>query len=220
MGTVDYMAPEQGEGKPVGPRTDLYSLGSVMYALMAGRPPFVGKTVAEVIHKVRFETPVPVGRLANDVPLELEQLIEQLLEKDPQKRVPTALAVSHRLKAMEHALSIRPVPGDPMLEPAADSPDSLLVDQATAELTARHLSGEPGARVTITTDDPLTDKSEATHFTRVGHDSEPAVTLALVGRTAARGPGPGRRLGGLAAGAPMDGAAHGRTALRPDHQPE
>jgi serine/threonine-protein kinase len=106
MGTADYMAPEQAEGKPVGPRTDLYSLGAVMYALLSGRPPFVGKSVPEVVHKVRFERPIPVSRLANDVPVELDHLIEQLLEKNPQKRIPTALATTHRLKAMEHALSI------------------------------------------------------------------------------------------------------------------
>ncbi len=61
MGTADYMAPEQAEGKPVGPRTDLYSLGCVMYALLAGRPPFSGKSVPEVVHKVRFESPIPIG---------------------------------------------------------------------------------------------------------------------------------------------------------------
>ncbi len=94
MGTADYMAPEQAEGKPVGPRTDLYSLGCVMYALLAGRPPFSGKSVPEVVHKVRFESPIPIGRLASDVPVELEHLIDQLLEKNPQKRIPTALAAS------------------------------------------------------------------------------------------------------------------------------
>ena len=92
LGTADYMSPEQGEGKPVGPRSDLYSLGSVMYALLAGRPPFSGKSIAEVVHKVRFETPIPVGRMAADVPVEMEHLIDQLLEKDPTRRVPTALA--------------------------------------------------------------------------------------------------------------------------------
>ena len=107
MGTADYMAPEQAEGRAVGPRTDLYSLGSVMYALLAGRPPFVGKSVPEVVHKVRFEPPIPVSRIAADVPVELDHLIEQLLEKNPQKRIPTALATAHRLKAMEHALSVR-----------------------------------------------------------------------------------------------------------------
>lgn len=108
MGTADYMAPEQAEGKAVGPRTDLYSLGSVMYALLSGRPPFVGKSVPEVVHKVRFESPIPVSRLALDVPEELEDIIEQLLEKNPQHRIPTALALSHRLKAMEHALTVKP----------------------------------------------------------------------------------------------------------------
>jgi serine/threonine-protein kinase len=118
MGTADYMAPEQAEGKAVGPRTDLYSLGSVMYALLTGRPPFVGKSLPEVVHKVRFESPIPVSRIAADVPVELDHLIEQLLEKNPQKRVPTALATAHRLKAMEHALSVRHEPSDDL--PASD----------------------------------------------------------------------------------------------------
>ncbi|MCA9200298.1 MAG: serine/threonine protein kinase [Planctomycetales bacterium] len=106
LGTADYMAPEQAEGKPASVRADLYSLGAVLYALFAGRPPFIGKTVAEVVHKLRYEDPVPIRRLNPDVPEPLARTIEQLLEKLPQDRVPTALALSHRLKAMEHALSL------------------------------------------------------------------------------------------------------------------
>ena len=106
LGTADYMSPEQAEGKQISARCDLYSLGSVLYALLTGRPPFAGKSLPEVIQGLRFERAIPVRRLNPDVPEEFETIITQLLEKDPQKRIPTAVALVHRLKAMEHALSL------------------------------------------------------------------------------------------------------------------
>ena len=106
IGTADYMAPEQAEGIGATAKSDLYSLGSVMYCLLSGYPPFRGKSMAEVIHKVRYNEPVPVRRVAEDTPDELEQVITQLLSKSPDQRVPTARALSNRLKAILHALSI------------------------------------------------------------------------------------------------------------------
>jgi serine/threonine-protein kinase len=106
LGTADYMAPEQADGKQVTARSDLYALGSVMHALLAGKPPFAGRTVLEVMTSLKNEKPVPVRRLAPDTPAEFEKIILQLLEKDPQKRIPTALALSNRLKAMEFGLSM------------------------------------------------------------------------------------------------------------------
>jgi eukaryotic-like serine/threonine-protein kinase len=106
LGTADYMSPEQAEGKPVTARSDLYSLGSVLYALLTGRPPFASKSIAEVIHGLRFEKPIGVRRLAPDTPAEFESIVMQLLEKDPAKRIPSAFAVGNFLRAMEHALSI------------------------------------------------------------------------------------------------------------------
>ncbi len=165
LGTADYMSPEQGEGKPVGPRSDLYSLGSVMYALLAGRPPFSGKSIAEVVHKVRFETPIPVGRLAADVPVELEHLIDQLLEKDPARRVPTALAVSHRLKAMEHALSIHPRDEDEV--PEVSDQDEEIANRPTVQLR----DGRPQQNVdelhVSTEEQPDSSASSESHFYRI-----------------------------------------------------
>lgn len=106
MGTADYMSPEQARGKQVTSRCDLYSLGSVLYALLTGKPPFAGKSLTEVIHNLMQEKPIALRRLAPDTPAELEAIVLQLLEKDPQKRIPTAIAVANRLKALEHALSI------------------------------------------------------------------------------------------------------------------
>src|SRR5262245_1911275 len=106
LGTADYMSPEQADGKQVTSRCDLYALGSVMYALLTGRPPFAGKTIVQVINALKNDAAIPVCRLAPDTPEEFESIVMQLLDKDPAKRIPTALALSNRLKAMEHALSL------------------------------------------------------------------------------------------------------------------
>jgi serine/threonine protein kinase len=106
IGTADYMAPEQAAGRPVSARTDLYSLGAVMYCLLAGRPPFHAKTLPEVIHALRYEEPRPIRRLVPEVPLEFEQILSQLLEKDPERRIATPRQLANRLKAMDLALSL------------------------------------------------------------------------------------------------------------------
>lgn len=105
LGTADYMAPEQAEGGPVTERCDQYSLGGVMYALLAGRPPFQADTMTEMLQLQRFADPEPVRRFAPDTPGELERVIMQLLEKSPEKRFPNALVLGRHLEAMEKALS-------------------------------------------------------------------------------------------------------------------
>ncbi|MDX1945048.1 MAG: serine/threonine-protein kinase [Pirellulaceae bacterium] len=153
LGTADYMAPEQAEGKPVTSRCDLYALGSVLFALLTGRPPFAGKSLIEVISALKTEPPMPVRRLAPDTPEEFEIIIGQLLEKDPQRRIPTALAVANRLKAMEHALSLetRVAPiddgatGNLRLAPPANKPGPSAI---TAPLAPRDATA------------PLSDKAE------------------------------------------------------------
>jgi len=106
LGTIEYMAPEQVDSRPATPRTDLYSLGGVFFALLARRPPFRARSVPEMLDLQRRAIPEPVSRFAPDVPRELELIVSQLLEKDPEKRVPTAKLLGKRLEAMLHALSI------------------------------------------------------------------------------------------------------------------
>ncbi len=106
LGTADYMSPEQAEGIGATSRSDLYSVGGVLYCLLTGRPPFQGRSMADVIHKVRFDTPLPVRRLAADTPEELDHLIQKLLQKEAEDRVPTARALANRLSAIRHALSL------------------------------------------------------------------------------------------------------------------
>ena len=105
VGTADYMSPEQAEGQRPTVRSDLYSLGAVMYALLSGKPPFSSPSIAQVIHRLRHDPPPSLLDTKFDVPRELNHIVGQLLSKNPDDRVPTPLAVIHRLQAMQHALN-------------------------------------------------------------------------------------------------------------------
>ncbi|HEV2971938.1 MAG TPA: serine/threonine-protein kinase [Pirellulales bacterium] len=106
IGTAEYMAPEQADGRPVTFHCDLYSLGGVLFAMLAGRPPFRGGSLPELLQYHRLSEPPRVSRFAADVPDELDQIIARLLSKDPHARATNALVVARQLAAMEHALSL------------------------------------------------------------------------------------------------------------------
>jgi serine/threonine-protein kinase len=108
LGTAEYMAPEQAEGGAMDGRADLYSLGTLMYALLAGRPVFRGKSLPEMLHMQRFEQPEPLRKYAPEAPEELEQIVAQLLEKDPNRRVPNANVLGRRLEAILQTLGANP----------------------------------------------------------------------------------------------------------------
>jgi len=110
LGTAEYMPPEQADARPTGPRSDLYSLGCVFYFLLARRPPYSARSLVEMLQKHRTEQPEPVSQIAADVPSEMELLIAQLLEKDPEKRPANATLVARRLESMLKGLSWRPKP--------------------------------------------------------------------------------------------------------------
>ncbi len=112
LGTAEYMSPEQAAGEPVGPRGDLYSLGAVLYVLLTRRPLFKTDRLAEMLEKHRTETPDRVRQHEADVPAALDDIIAQLLAKDPQQRVANATILSRQLEAMEHGLSLRDPPDD------------------------------------------------------------------------------------------------------------
>lgn len=104
MGTADYMAPEQAANSGITARTDLYSLGCVIYTMLCGRPPFKGKSITEVIEAVKTQEAVPLDLIDPDLPEDVVQIVQELLQKHPQGRPPTALAVMNRLKAMRAGL--------------------------------------------------------------------------------------------------------------------
>ena len=106
LGTAEYMAPEQADGRPVTDRCDQYSLGGVMYALLAGRPPFRATSFVEMLQLQRYSDPQPVRRYAPDTPAELDRIVAQLLEKEPAKRFVNTLMLAKALEAMEKGLSV------------------------------------------------------------------------------------------------------------------
>src|SRR5262245_20941682 len=93
-GTPAYMSPEQANGKGVDQRSDLYSLGSVLYALCTGQPPFRGRETIEVLQAVREDTPRPAREVNRDVPAWLSELIARLHAKDPADRPTSAQEVA------------------------------------------------------------------------------------------------------------------------------
>lgn len=99
LGTPTYMAPEQafGGSKRVGPEADVYSLGAILYELLAGRPPFVGQSAMDIIVQVVGEEPIPLRRLRKDVPRDLEFVCLKCLEKDPQRRYHSAESLANEL---------------------------------------------------------------------------------------------------------------------------
>jgi serine/threonine-protein kinase len=90
LGTVPYMSPEQALGKSLDARTDLFSLGVVLYELAAGRLPFSGDTAAQTIDQICHATPVELGSLRKDMPAELQRIVGKCLEKDPERRYASA----------------------------------------------------------------------------------------------------------------------------------
>ncbi|QDS98761.1 serine/threonine protein kinase [Adhaeretor mobilis] len=105
LGTADYMSPEQAEGSPVTEKCDQYSLGSVMYALLSGRPPFRAKSMPEMLQMQRYAEAEPVTRYAPRTPAHLEKLINQLLSKEPDERFPNIMVLARHMEAMLKALS-------------------------------------------------------------------------------------------------------------------
>ena len=97
IGTPQYMSPEQAAGDKVDGRSDIYSLGIVLYQMLSGEPPFDGDSSASILAKQLTQTPSPIRRSRSDVPPELGFVLERMLEKNPARRLQTAKELSRAL---------------------------------------------------------------------------------------------------------------------------
>ena len=117
LGTVAYMSPEQARGQEVDGRTDLYSLGTMLYEMVAGRLPFAGEYEQAVVYSILNEPPEPLTSLRTGVPMDLERLVNKLLAKDAEYRYQSAAGLLSDLKSLDlsgsgHSRQAMPVPGD------------------------------------------------------------------------------------------------------------
>jgi tetratricopeptide (TPR) repeat protein/tRNA A-37 threonylcarbamoyl transferase component Bud32 len=108
VGTPAYMSPEQARGETVNHRSDLFSLGSVLYRLATGKLPFGGSTAFDTMSAVTDDEPVPPRQVNGQVPEALERLILKLLDKDASKRPASAAATARELAVIERQLATGP----------------------------------------------------------------------------------------------------------------
>src|SRR6185295_16946286 len=117
VGTMPYMSPEQLEGKPLDPRTDIFSLGIMLYEMATGRRPFEGNSTPALMFSILKDQPTPIAELRPDLPAAVSRLIGRCLEKDAADRIQTAGEILAELKAQRRAwesgIELSPTPGPP-----------------------------------------------------------------------------------------------------------
>ena len=116
MGTATYFSPEQAQGAQPDPRSDLYSLGIVLYEMVAGKPPFAGENPVSIAYKQVHDLPQPLNQLVADVPRPFEAIVAKLLAKDPNMRYPNAEALRddlRRYRSGEPVMALASVAGAP-----------------------------------------------------------------------------------------------------------
>ena len=107
LGTSQYMSPEQARGKPIDARTDIWSLGVVLYEMTSGRAPFLGETKTDIIIAIAKTDPAPLARFAPNAPAELEWIIMKALRKDVDERYQTVKELESDLKKLKQRLEFQ-----------------------------------------------------------------------------------------------------------------
>jgi serine/threonine-protein kinase len=134
MGTVQYMSPEQARGKTVDSRTDIFSLGVVLYELVAGRAPFVGESSTDVLAAILDKEPLPLLRFTDDVPAELQRIVSKCLRKERDERYQTIKDLLLDLRELRDELALE-AKLERSIRPASPSGENHRTLIAEAEIT-------------------------------------------------------------------------------------
>ena len=105
LGTVAYMSPEQAEGKPVDHRSDIFSLGIILYELATGQRPFKGDTSLSVLSSILRDTPDSVTDLNTRLPRQLGRIVRRCLQKEPDRRYQSALDLRNELEELQEEVA-------------------------------------------------------------------------------------------------------------------
>lgn len=146
VGTASYMSPEQARGQRVDGRSDIFSLGMVIYEMVAGRSPFLGATNSDIVASILKEEPPRLSTLASDIPAELEAIVTRALAKDKEERYQSVGDLLRDLKRVKQNLDFEFQSDLPEHSHARESGDI-----PTAMMPARSLTiEEPPAQATST----------------------------------------------------------------------
>lgn len=141
VGTVEYMSPEQARGEPLDPRSDLFSLGAVLYEMATGDVPFRGATSAVVFAELLGSEPVPPRKANAGVSPGLDAVIRKLLVKDREHRTPSANALAEELRKLKEAASASATAATPSaIRPSEPPPPARAIIPQT-DPTARAIRG-------------------------------------------------------------------------------
>jgi serine/threonine-protein kinase len=110
MGTPEYMAPEQAAGHPADPRSDIYAVGSIMYEMLCGMPPYEGDNVMEVLHKKANEPPAALAELRPALTPAIVALVERAMARSPDDRPKSMADLAYEIHTVETSLVMTPPP--------------------------------------------------------------------------------------------------------------
>jgi eukaryotic-like serine/threonine-protein kinase len=166
MGTATYFSPEQAQGGQPDPRSDLYSLGIVLYEMVAGQPPFTGDNPVSIAYKQVHDNPQPLNQVVADIPRPFEAIVAKLLAKQPDMRYPDAEALRDDLRRFRA--------GEPVSAMAAMVPPAATTAMpSTTAMPPTRVSAPPPRPAVIATPPP-SDNRRAAWYAIAG-------LLALVG---------------------------------------
>jgi serine/threonine protein kinase/TolB-like protein/Tfp pilus assembly protein PilF len=184
MGTAHYMSPEQAKGPEVDARSDIFSLGIVLYEMVAGRKAFDGDTLSHVIVSILEKDPPPLAHYAREVPAELERIVKKALAKDREARYQTAKDVLIDLKSLKQELELEaqrkrampPAMGAAETEATSDDQEAVETSKAAASNT-----GDATARATSSAEYLITGIQRGVGRHKAAFGALALALLALVG---------------------------------------